>query len=161
MSDMIETTPFAGRIRLRSLWPPGETWCRLLLAVVPVAAVPALAERLGLGVDELYRDGDQPAVVLGEARIGSDDNYGPLPLYDVGDARRLTQMFRAPQLAKEKAQREAAEKWAALERERAAKASAWQEAEAERLDAERRKDPAYIQAELERRLAALEEAQPT
>ncbi len=159
--DMIDTTPFADKIRLRSLWPPGESWCRLLLAVVPAAVVPGLAERLGLGEDELYLDDYDPVVVLGEALIGTDEKYAALPSYDLAEARRLTQMFRAPQLAKEKAQRAAAERLAELERERAAKASAWQEAEAQRLDAERRKSPAWIRAELERRLAALEAAKAT
>jgi hypothetical protein len=147
---------------MRALWPPYHCTNRLLLAVVSAADAPDLAGRLGLASHELYRDGDnrEPSVILGEARMGADDKYHPLPTYPADEAARLTRLFRQPQRGQEARQEAAARKAREEQRERDEKGARWLAEQAEKAEAERMKDPAYrlrlLEDQLRQRLADLE-----
>jgi hypothetical protein len=142
MTDPILTDPFAGSVRLRSLWPPGYSLSRLVLAIVPVAAAPDLPGRLGLDEAELYRDDGAPCLVLGECGMTPDDSpagytYVPRRNYTAAEVVQWTRMFSSPQKAAERAAAEQAESRRALEQAEQAKAAAWLRAETARVEADR------------------------
>jgi hypothetical protein len=166
----IATGPFFAHIVLRTLWPPPDPYPvenRETLAVVPASKVPGLAERLGLGAEELYKDADAegvPSIVLGRAAIVAASNsvgylYRPATSYPIAEAAEWTRRF-----SKERARvdlndlrREAAAQEREEIRQREAARQARAKAEEERIkESLTKNDPRFKVAELERRVAEVE-----
>ncbi len=155
-TQRIDVAPFRAGIRVRQLWVPGYWHSRLMLAVLPAADAPGLAERLGLAAEDLYRDGEDraPSVVLGECRTVPSayserpgfTGYKSLPLdsYDPAEAARLTHALSLPQ------RRAAVED---EERQRAAAAREADQAEAGAAYLRRQAGRAESEQRLARRLA--------
>ncbi len=162
MNELIETAGIAlEKLRVLPTWPAGSTH-RILMVSIRAGDVPdALAKRLkAAGLGDYLADPDD-VVELGPARMLSmiGPVYGPEPTYPLEQVVRLTRAttpLAGRLAAAEEAQRAAAESLARRQAEQQKRADEYQRREAARVEAERRRDPAYVLAAMQKKLADLE-----
>ena len=82
-------------IRLRPLWPPYTSVCKVMMVLVTEAT----AREIGVTAKEIkedqwYIDHGEACFILGEAFIGADEKYHPQKSYQTDVAISLTKRYR-------------------------------------------------------------------
>ena len=126
----------SGSVCVLSLWPPQGGMNKEVVALVPIAVLPAEVAKAFESVDLFHHNGER-CIVLGNARMNGDGHYRPSSEYSVADAMKWTAIFATPAPGAAEAEAKAGAK-ALVEAEKSAKADAALEYQKQRTAEEMR-----------------------